>query len=73
MVCEIKWSGCSSTYVGQTCRHLTTRINEHQKIDSPVEQHVAKCCGQSKAFEWQLIDKSNDVEKLLTFEAHHIS
>ena len=47
----------------------TIRITEHQKSDSPVGQHVAECCGQSKAFEWRLNDKSNDVEKLLTLEA----
>ena len=47
----------------------TTQRTEHQKSDSPVGQHVAECCGQSEAFEWRLIDKSNNVEKLLTLEA----
>ena len=29
--------------------------------------------GQSKAFDWRVIDKSNEAEKLLTSEALHIS
>ena len=28
-------SGCTSTDVGQSVRHLTTRIEEHKKADSP--------------------------------------
>ena len=71
VVNDIKWSGCSFTYVGQTCQNLTTRIAEHQKNDSSEGQKVAECCGQSKAFEWRLFDKSNDVEKSLSLDAHH--
>ena len=33
---KLSCSGCTSTYVGQTVRHLTTRIEEHKKADSPV-------------------------------------
>ena len=31
VVNEIKCNGCGSIYVGQTSRHVTTRITEHQK------------------------------------------
>ena len=60
VVYEIKFSECSSTYVWQMCRHLTTWASKER-------------CGQSKAFEWRSIDKSNGVERLLTLEALHKS
>ena len=72
VVYEISCSGCESTYVGQTCRHVTTRIAEHQKLDSPVGLHVSNCCGAAKAFTWRVIDQSTDTEKLITIEALHI-
>ena len=52
VVYEITCCGCNSTYVGQTCRPITTRIIEHQKADSPVGQRVSECCGTAKAFNW---------------------
>ena len=58
--------------VGETCRHVTTRIAEHQKLDSPVGLHVSNCCGAAKAFTWRVIDQSTDTEKLITIEALHI-
>ena len=36
VVYELSCSGCTSAYVGQTVRHLLTRIEEHKKADSPV-------------------------------------
>ena len=32
--------GCKSIYVGQTVRHLTTRVEEHRKEDTPIGQHI---------------------------------
>ena len=72
VVYEIFCSRCNSTYVGQTCRHITTRIIEHQKPDSPVGQHVSKCCGTAKAFNWRIIDQGSEPQKLMTLEAIHI-
>ena len=41
--------------------------------DLPVGQHVAERFGQSKAFEWRSVDNSDDVKKLLSFAALHLS
>ena len=43
VVYKLSCSGCTSTYVGQTVRHLTTRIEEHKKADSPVGLHLQRC------------------------------
>ena len=35
VVYKLACSGCNSIYVGQTVRHLATRVDEHRKVDSP--------------------------------------
>ena len=45
VVYGIKCNGCGSIYVGQTSRHVATRITKHQKNDSQVGQHLVECCG----------------------------
>ena len=74
MVYKLSFSGCNSTYVGQTVRHLTTRIEEHKKADSPVGIHLQQCQleGNSADLSWEIIDRSNNQTKLLTLEAIHI-
>ena len=47
LVYEISCSSCESTYVGETCRHVITRVTENQRDDSPVGQHNSDCCGSS--------------------------
>ena len=41
-------------------RHLTTRIEEHRKEDSPVGQHIRKCGSKSakSEFKWMIIDQA---------------
>ena len=36
VVYKLTCSGCNSTYVGQTVRHLATRVDQNRKGDSPV-------------------------------------
>ena len=43
VVYQIKCPGCNASYVGQTCRHLTTRLNEHLTRKGPVKEHLQKC------------------------------
>ena len=68
VVYKVTWNACSSIYVGQTSRHVTTRISEHQKEDSPVEQHLVECCGTTHNVKWEILDACRGVEKLMTIE-----
>ena len=43
VVHKLTCSGCNSTYVGQTVRHLATRVDEHGKRDSSIGQHLLEC------------------------------
>ena len=52
---------------------IATKISEHQKTDSPVEQVLSECCGSSRAFEWRVIDQCNDSLKLMTLEDIYIA
>ena len=74
VVYKMSCSGCTSTYVGQTVRHLTIRIEEHKKADSPVGLHFQQCLleGNSADLSWEIIDRSSNQAKLLTLEAIHI-
>ena len=72
VVYKVKCNGCSSIYVGQTSRHVTTRISEHQKNDSPVEQHLFECCGATHNVKWEILDACRGVEKLMTIEVIYI-
>ena len=74
VVHKLLYSGCTSTYVGQTVRHLTTRIGKHKKADSPVGLHLqqSQLDGNSADLSWEIIDRSNNQTKLLTLEAIHI-
>ena len=55
-------------------RHLTTRIEEHRKEDTPVGQHIRQYGSESgkSEFKWKIIDQASSRIKLLTLEALHI-
>ena len=73
VVFKLSFSGCTSTYVGQTVRHLTTRIQDYKKADSPVGLHLQQCQieGNSADLSCENIDRSNNQTKLLTLESIH--
>ena len=73
-VYRLECCGCKSIYVGQMVRHLTTRIEEHRKEDTPVGQHIRQCGSESgkSEFKWKIIDQASSSIKLLTLEALHI-
>ena len=75
MLYKLKCSGCNSAYVGQTVRHLATRVDEHRKGDSPVGQHSLECnkeVGSTAVLKSEIIDQTAKIHKLLTLEALHI-
>ena len=43
VVYQIKCTGCNASYVGQTTRHITTRLSEHRSRKGPVKDHFIKC------------------------------
>ena len=73
VVYEIKCIGCGSIYVGQTSRHVTTKITEHQKKDSHVGQHLVACHGATNDIERKILDAFQTVEILMVVEAIYIS
>ena len=59
VVYKPSYIGCTSTYVGQTGRHLTTRIEEHKNADSPVGLHLQQFQleGNSADLSGEIIDR----------------
>ena len=74
VVYRLECCGCKSIYVGQTVRHLKTRIEEHREEDTRVGQHIRQCGSESSKseFKWKIIDQASSSIKLLTLEAVHI-
>ena len=70
LVYKISCSRCQSCYVGQTTRHLLTRIKEHRRIGTPVGNHF-KACGSSLTMDDVdiIISSSKSVYNLMTLEA----
>jgi hypothetical protein len=78
-VYKIECNNCNATYVGQTKRHLKTRINEHMKnrtLDesrhSVVTSHMIE---HNHSFKWQdatILDSEPNYKKRLISEMLHI-
>ena len=73
VVYEITCSRCQSSYVGQTTRHLATRVREHSKGTSPVGEHLNWRGVTIDSCEVKIIDTARDSAKVLTLEALHIN
>ena len=70
VVYKIECSRCKACYVGQTIRHLKTRIGEHQRPTSPVGVHMRSCETEILSENVTILEKSNkSVDHLLTLEA----
>ena len=75
MVYKLTCSGCNFTYVGQTVRHLATKVDEHRKGDSPVGQHLLECNKEvdgTAELKSEIIDQTAETYQLVTLEALHI-
>ena len=69
VVYELAFNGFESIYVGHTCRHITTRVTEHAKADSPMGKHAIELNGDKTAFHWTIFDQCGNQSKLMTLEA----
>ena len=72
VVYKFTCSRCNSPFVGQTVRHLATRVDEHHKEDSPVGQHSLernKEVGGNAELKSEVIDQTANTQKLLTLVA----
>ena len=71
-------ASCSSSYIGETCRHFKTRIEEHIKKDD--KSHIFKhlhssetCFDSYNSLFLKIIDKPNSKFDLKIKEALHIN
>ena len=73
VVCELTCKGCKSIYVGQTCRHITTRVAVHANADSPTGIHAIECNDDKRAFQWKILDQCGNQSKLMKLETLYIN
>ena len=78
LVYQFTCARCSSSYIGETCHHLKTRIEEHIKKDSKshIFKHLhstATCFDSNNSFCFKIIDKANSKFHLKIKEALHIN
>ena len=73
VVYQISCSRCTACYVGQTSRHLQTRIREHTKNQGPVKTHLHQCKTTITEEHIDILSSTSRGEShLLTLEALYI-
>ena len=70
--------GCNASYIGETTRHLTTRIKEHLETDSKshIFKHLdtnRKCKELRNAECFEIIDSTTSFYRLKLKEVMHIT
>ena len=78
LVYKFTCASCSSSYIGETCRHFKTRIEEYIKKDN--KSHIFKhlhssetCFDSHNSLCFKIIDKANSKFDLKIKEALHIN
>ena len=78
LVCKFTCASCSSSYIGETCRHFKTRIEEYIKKDN--KSHIFKylhstatCFVSYNSLCFKITDKANSKFDLKIKEALHIN
>ena len=83
LVYKFTCAGCSSSYIGETCRHFKTRIEEHIKKDN--KSHIFKhlhstttCFDSYNSLCFKIIDKANSkltlkLKKLYILTGEHLT
>ena len=78
LVYKFTCASCSSSYIGETCCHFKTKIEEHIKKDSKsyIFKHLhstATCLDSYNSLCFKIIDKANSKFDLKIKEALHIT
>ena len=78
LVYKFTCASCSSSYIGETCCHFKTRIEEHIKKDnkSHIFKHLhstATCFDSYNSLSFKIIDKANSKFDFKIKEALHIN
>ena len=75
VVYKIQCPGCTSSYIGQTVRHLQTRFREHLGKSGIMRKHFELCNPSSPISDEiiSILGKSTSISKLLTLEALFIN
>ena len=78
LVYKFNCASCSSSYIGEICRHFKTRIEGHMKKDS--KSHIVKhlhstttCFDSYNSLSFKIVDKANSKFDLKIKEALHIN
>ena len=76
LVYKLTCPGCRACYVGQTSRHLITRLKEHKnQQNKPVRKHVDRCTVKTlQLSDIEILASTiRGIEHLLTLEALYVS
>ena len=72
VVYELTCNGCKSIYRVQTCRHISTRVAEHVKLDSTMGIHAIECNADKRVFQ-KILDQCGNQSKITPLEVFYIS
>ncbi len=72
VVYAITCPACAGTYIGQTVRHLSTRLKEHGMKNAPVNLHFRACNQTLTSADAAVVDSISDTATLLALEAIYI-
>ena len=72
VIYQIQCPACAGTYIGQTVRHLSTRLKEHGMKNAPVNLHFHSCKQTLTEDDAVILDSHQDPTTLLSLEAVYI-
>ena len=76
VVYQLKCPGCEASYVGQTVRHVQSRVREHLGSRGTMKVHFEKCGVCPSSFlegSVKILHRNHSLPRLLTLEALYIN